>query len=111
MDEEKKMETHGPGDGTGLDWAKIPGGCVDPTAAAGGKLVMGSPEWLEEVFSYHSPDGKQVEAYGRIRLAARILAENILASAPPCADRTAALRKVREAVMTANAAIALRGLV
>ena len=44
-------------------------------------------------------------------LGAKEFAGVLYANTPGCADKTAALRKVREAVMTANAAIALKGLV
>jgi hypothetical protein len=72
---------------------------------------VGSPEWLEEVFIYHAPSASQAQAYTDIRTYAKELACIIIASCPACADRTAALRKLRECVMTANAAIALDGLV
>jgi hypothetical protein len=113
MDEKKAEDTHGPGDGTGLDADKIEerGQQREAEAAAGPRPTAYSEEWLEEVFSYHSPDADQRKAYHDIRLAGRILVENIIVHAPICADRSAAIRKVREAVMTANAAIALRGLV
>jgi hypothetical protein len=68
-------------------------------------------EWLTEVFSYHKPEGDQPAKYEAIRVAAKSFAQVILQNVPPCADRTAALRKLREAVMTANAAVALKGLV
>ncbi len=63
------------------------------------------------IFSYHSPSEDQVDRYGEIREKAKELARVILALCPPCADRSAAIRKVREAVMTANASIALHGTV
>lgn len=44
-----------------------------------------------------------------IRQAAKYLAEHIIRACPRSADRSAALRKVREAVMTANASIVLEG--
>lgn len=64
---------------------------------------------LNEVFSYHAPTAGQPEKYQAIRSAARALAEAILDSTPVCADQQAALRHVREAMMTANAAVALGG--
>lgn len=64
---------------------------------------------LDDVFTYHRPNEEQVVRYGALREAARMLAWTILAHCPPSADRTASLRKVREAVMTANASIALNG--
>ncbi len=66
---------------------------------------------LDEIFSYHAPEGDQPTRYGAIRHAAMEFAMVVLANTPECADQTAAVRKIREAVMTANAAIALKGLV
>lgn len=60
-------------------------------------------------FSYHAPEGDQQARYVSIRLAALDFAQVIVANTPDCADQSAAIRKVREAVMTANAAIACEG--
>lgn len=68
-------------------------------------------DWLDEVFTYHAPDGVQAAAYAAIREAGKTFAATLVANVPRCADRTAAVRKVREAVATANAAVALKGLV
>lgn len=68
-----------------------------------------NPVTLENVFSYHSPNPVQVTRYNELRAAAKDFAFWILANCPDCADRAAALRKVREALMTANASIALDG--
>jgi hypothetical protein len=73
-------------------------------------LAPGSTTWLNEVFKYHAPSDEQVARYQAIRGAAKALAETIALQCPPSADRTTALRHVREAVFNANAAIALRGL-
>ena len=62
---------------------------------------------LREVFSYQEPSDGQVERMQHIRAAAADLADAILKDAPTCPDQTAAIRKVREAAMTANAAIVL----
>lgn len=61
---------------------------------------------LENWFTYHSPTNDQLWRYDRLRTAAKQFAAEILRSTPPGPDQTAAIRKVREAVMTANAAIA-----
>ena len=61
---------------------------------------------IEELFTYHAPSGDQPERYKRIREAAKALAYEIDRSCPPGPDRTAAIRHIREAVMTANASIA-----
>lgn len=64
---------------------------------------------LDHIFTYHPPTDDQKQAYERIRSLARIFAAGVLKETPRCADQSAALRKIREAVMTANAAIALGG--
>lgn len=61
---------------------------------------------IDSWFNYHRPKGDQSERYEVIRSLAKGFAIIIVKSCPPCADRTAALRKLREVVMTANAAIA-----
>jgi len=66
---------------------------------------------VEDVFTYHAPDEDQRMRLQVVRASARDLANVILEHVPPCADQQAALRLLREAVMTANAAIALKGLV
>lgn len=64
---------------------------------------------LINIFSYHAPKPEQLPKYDRLRTAALSFAYVILEETPESADQTAAIRKVREAVMTANAAIALEG--
>lgn len=66
---------------------------------------------LDSIFKYHAPDADQQVAYEKLRQSAKDFAAAIVDLTPPSADQTAAIRLVREAVMTANAAIALRGLV
>jgi hypothetical protein len=74
-------------------------------------MSMVTKENLDDVFTYHAPTAGDLISYGRLRAAARDFAEVVLAETPPCADQQAAIRKVREAVMTANAAVALGGQV
>lgn len=62
---------------------------------------------IEAAFTYHPPFGTQTERYVAIRDKAKELALLIRESTPMCADQTAAIRKLRECVMTANAAIAI----
>lgn len=57
-------------------------------------------------FTYHSPRTDQQIAYVAIRDHGKKLAYVIRDCCPASADATAAIRKVREAVMTANAAVA-----
>lgn len=64
-----------------------------------------------ELFTFHPPGPIDIEHYEEIRIAGAALASTILRNTPVCGDQQAAIRKVREAVMTANAAVALMGLV
>lgn len=66
---------------------------------------------VDDVFTYHAPKEGQPARYEAIREAAKALAKTIIVSTTACADQQAALRLLREAVMTANAAIALDGAV
>jgi hypothetical protein len=61
---------------------------------------------IEELFTYHAPTEVQAVHYRDIRNAAKTLVRVIDSLCPPGPDRTTAVRKVREAVMTANASIA-----
>lgn len=62
---------------------------------------------LESIFTYHAPTADQIPRYQRLRDSAKRFAIDVLECTKPCADQSAAIRKIREAVMTANAAIAL----
>lgn len=64
---------------------------------------------LQHIFSYHAPTPQKLEQYNTLRTAALVFAQAIVDNTPAGADQTAAVRKVREAVMTANASIALDG--
>lgn len=66
-----------------------------------------TPDTAGELVRYHAPTEDQVMRHEQLAQAAESLIQAILAYAPDCADRTAAIRKVREAKMTASAAIAL----
>ena len=61
---------------------------------------------MQNWFSYHSPTPEQIEKYASIRKTALVLAQTIHLLCPASADCTAAIRLVRQAVMTANASIA-----
>lgn len=71
---------------------------------------MTDDEIVAEVFKYHPPTGATLPKYAAINQAAKFFAEVILANCPRGADRADAIRKIREARMTANAAVALNGL-
>lgn len=68
-----------------------------------------SQEQLDNWFTYHSPSPEQLPKYLAIREAGKAFARAIVDNAPESADTTAATRKVREAVMAANQAIACEG--
>jgi len=65
---------------------------------------------IEDLFTYHPPEGGQPAQYEAIRTAAKAFAHVVVANTPASADQTAAIRKLRECVMTANASIALKGV-
>ena len=67
----------------------------------------GGPIDLDNLFTYHAPITDQQARFQRLRLAAKNLASEILDCCPPSADRSDALRSVRNALMTANASIAI----
>lgn len=64
---------------------------------------------LDNWFSYHAPDATQLVHYDAIRKGARAFADVVNRSCPESADKTAAIRKIREATMTANASVACGG--
>lgn len=66
-------------------------------------------EQLENWFTYHSPSAEQFPKYLAIREAGMAFARIVAENSPASADQTAAIRKIREAVMTANQAIACGG--
>lgn len=61
---------------------------------------------LDRWFTHHAPTAEQLGRYAILRAGAHAFAQVILETTPPGPDQTTAIRKVREAVMTANAAIA-----
>jgi hypothetical protein len=71
---------------------------------------MPDSEILAELFKYHPPTPETLPKFAAINQAAKNFAEIILQNCPPSADRSAAIRSIRDARMTANAAVALNGL-
>ena len=61
---------------------------------------------LNNWFSYHAPRPEQVEVYNALRNKAKEFAELFDASVPDCADKTAAMRDLRNTTMAMNLAIA-----
>jgi hypothetical protein len=72
---------------------------------------LSNPEALRDIFTYHPPVMDDPKKYERIRTAALAFAQVIVDNTPKCADQSTAVRHVRDAVMTANAAVALKGAV
>lgn len=64
---------------------------------------------LDHIFTYHAPTPEKQAAYGAIRNAAKEFAQVVIENTPVSADQSAAVRLIREAVMTANASIATDG--
>jgi hypothetical protein len=60
-----------------------------------------------EVVRYHRPTPDQVARHEQLAAGAEQFIRTILTVAPDSADRSAAIRHVREAKMTASAAVAL----
>jgi hypothetical protein len=63
----------------------------------------------EYVFSHHTATPDKLAKYDAIHSGAKAYAEVLLKHVPACGDRIAALQLLREATMTACAAIALDG--
>lgn len=61
---------------------------------------------IDNWFTYHAPNPDQQEAYTALRTKAKELAELFNAYASDCADKTAAMRELRNTVMAMNLAIA-----
>jgi hypothetical protein len=62
---------------------------------------------LKHLFTYHPPKEGQAERYEQIRVAALNFGKVVCKLSPSSREQTHALNKIREAVMWANAAIAL----
>jgi hypothetical protein len=61
---------------------------------------------IDNWFTYHAPTPEQLVAYNDIRQAAKIYAETVNKHVPDSADKTTAIRKIRDSVMAANLAVA-----
>ena len=62
---------------------------------------------LDRVFVYHAPVGTQQARYVALRAKARELAELVQTHTPASREQSLALTSVQQAVMWANAAIAI----
>lgn len=66
-----------------------------------------TPANVEEIFSYHPPNGKQVGQYAMINTACKQLAITLISTCPEGRELSIALTHLQELRMMANAAIAL----
>lgn len=62
---------------------------------------------VENLFKHHPPTEDQARRYRRIRIAAKDFANVIAETVRESPEQTLAIRKVHEAMMQANAAIAV----
>ena len=62
---------------------------------------------IENIFTYHKPSGTQQDRYQFIRVLGKELAEAIRCNTPESRERSLAFTAVQQAVMWANAAIAV----
>ena len=62
---------------------------------------------LDQVYTYHSPHGTQERRYVALRNKAKELAQLIEEFTPQSREQSVALTNVQQAVMWANAAIAI----
>lgn len=68
-----------------------------------------APEQLQNIFSYHQPEGDEPQKYEQINAAFLECATKINDLMPPGPGHTVAIRKLADARMAANAAVALKG--
>ena len=66
-------------------------------------------EQIKDIFSYHAPKPEQVAKYNAVNQAFQDCALAINEQMPDGAGKTVAFRKLSEARMATNAAIALEG--
>lgn len=61
---------------------------------------------IDNWFTYHAPNAVSLKHYNDLRAKAKEFAELFDSTIPDCADKTAAMRKLRETLMAMNLAIA-----
>lgn len=64
---------------------------------------------IEDAFEYHPWDQEQIQQGAKVRESLALAVKVIVEHVPPCPDRSAAIRKLREARMDANSAITHHG--
>ena len=71
--------------------------------------TRGELEQLDNWFTYHAASEEQRALYSQINSKTRELAEFMLLHTPPCADRSDAIRQIRNLRMRMNMVIACNG--
>lgn len=61
----------------------------------------------EKTFTYHAPKGNQQERYQELRACAKELSKKIEVLCPPSREASLALTNLQQAIMWANASIAI----
>lgn len=67
-------------------------------------------ENVDQLFDYIKPDASQAARYDILKMGALALIKDILLNVPDCADRTHAIRQIRDGVLWANKAISVENL-
>ena len=67
------------------------------------------PTLIESIFTYHKPTAEQAETYERINALFMYIALSLNHALPEGPGKTVAIRKLADARMAANAAVALEG--
>ena len=64
-------------------------------------------EQIDNIFTYHRPFGMQAERYEILRTVAGTLAKMVNESCPESREKSLAITNLQQAIMWANAAIAI----
>lgn len=64
---------------------------------------------IDEIFTYHSPSSDQAITYQKLREQARELAHSINDLCPESREKSLAITNLQQAVMFANASVAIHG--
>ena len=73
------------------------------------ELTSEIKKMVRDMFEYHPWAPEQEEKGKKVREVLMYAVEAIIENVPPCADRTVAIRKIREARMDVNSAISFGG--
>ena len=71
--------------------------------------TLATGEEIKDIMDYHEWTDAQVESGVKIRESIGTALKVIINTVPPCHDRSAAIRKLREAIMDCNSAITHQG--